>query len=126
MALSSNGTVQLVSLAAASSAEKAMQPDKESYGSLRGLLGTVSVWPGFHVVIHDEATERNVHCVFADDDQAERAVIDAFGSRVAAWGKIHYRSDGTPSRLYVETFKPLAKDTELTPIGKFRGILKPQ
>lgn len=74
----------------------------EDYGTVEGQLRVVSVQNGYHFTVYDPVTERGVRCRVAED-QID-AVIAAFRKRVVVSGKIHYRADGEPVSIDVDSF----------------------
>lgn len=91
-----------------------------AYGTVDGQLQMLTARKGLQFSVYDPVTDRPVTCKF--DNNLLEEVIAAFGKRVQVYGKILYRSDGTPNNVVVESFReykecfPSAQDV--------RGILQ--
>ena len=103
--------------------EAVLAPEVESIGTVEGSLEGLIIHGKRRFLIFDPLTERQVTCYFTERVEW-KAVLEAFGKRVAVSGFLRSRRSGEKvsiqaSRLYV--FPP---DDELPRADMVRGALK--
>ena len=89
----------------ATHAHRVMRTPPPEIGSIDGILEAVSIHGQVAFAVQDPLTGDRVDCR-CDRPTLDRAVPH-LGKRVFVRGEIHYRSDGEPKSLQVESFEPL-------------------
>lgn len=87
----------------ATHAHRVMRTPPPEIGSIDGILEAVSIHGRVAFVVHDPITDDRVECR-CDRPTLDRAV-PRLGKRVFVSGEIHYRADGEPKSLQVESLE---------------------
>ena len=92
-----------------------------AYGTVEGILQSVSSRQGKRCRVYDRHFDYGVECILTDAilDQA----LDAFDSRVLVYGRIRYK-DERPDSIRVERFKKFADPRTLPSADHVKGILR--
>jgi hypothetical protein len=94
--------------------------ESRDWGTIEGVLETLSGARDLMLVVRDPVTRRVTRCYF--DDQMIEEVRLAWMRRVSVSGVIQYRRDGEPVSIEVEEFSIFPADEDLPDIGDIRGI----
>jgi hypothetical protein len=120
-----NGTIGILSSQSVASVEKILGAKYEAIGSIEGNLEMISQRNEFHCNVWEALTDRKVRCVFDNTKQEViKKVIGAFGRRVAIYGKIKYRKDGTPESIIVDDIRVFREPHELPTLDVLEGLLE--
>lgn len=95
--------------------------DYRSLGTIEGRLRALTEAGGVHFVVQDPVTHNDIRCYFEEADAEE--YMRAWRKRVAVYGEIRYRKDGTPVSIAVQEFRVLREADELPKAKDVRGIL---
>ena len=87
----------------ATHAHQVMRAPPPEIGSIDGILEAASIHGRVAFVVHDPITDDRVECR-CDRPTLDRAVPH-LGNRVFVDGEIHYRADGEPMSLQVDSFE---------------------
>lgn len=97
----------------------------EAIGSIEGKLEVISGRKGFHCYVFDDLTDQQVNCRFNEKDEAIRQkIMSAFGKRVAVYGTVKYRKDGSPAYIYVDEIRVFRNPEDLPTLDQLQGIFK--
>lgn len=91
-------------------------------GSVEGRVTVLSDRKGLTITIDDTLTGQSVRCTPRDIDEQE--LIRAFRTRITAIGTVHFRRDGAPVRIEVDSIRKLGKRDELPGFEDVRGIFR--
>lgn len=91
----------------ASRASEVMRPPLAEIGSVEGTLEAVSIHGRVAFAVYNALTGDRVECC-CDRETLDRAATH-LGKRVIVTGEIHYRADGEPRSLQVESFELLGE-----------------
>ena len=94
-----------------------------AFGSIEGVLDSMSLKHGFSCSIQDVSYRREIVCYFTKSDAAEEAK-KGFGKRVLAGGLIRYASEGHPTSISVDTFRIFPEESELPTIEEVQALFK--
>jgi hypothetical protein len=102
-------------------AELLLGSNHGAIGSVEGRLHTVSDKSGFRFVIDDFLYNDQVTCYIEDEELVKNA-LSFFGQRVAAYGKVKYRKNGTPVSVEVNQIRVFKPKTSLPTVDDVTGI----
>ncbi len=91
-------------------------------GSVEGRLKTVSVAGGFRIVLYEPVFGAAIRCDVPEHLMGHTLAL--FDRRVEVYGVVHYRRNGTVSRVSVEEIVPFPAEDELPSPEDVRGILR--
>lgn len=93
------------------------------YGTVEGIMDTVRDREGrLEFRVKDPVLGQVVMCHIADEQLQE--AFSTFRKRVEVSGVIHYRRDGVPKSIEVESIEALPSDDDLPSPDDVRGILR--
>jgi len=98
------------------------QPSSPDYGSIEGRLSVVSERGKLHVVVYEPIWDKPIRCNLTEE-QADEAT-EYFQKRVAVYGEIKYRQDGTPISVAVDHIDLFPAPDELPGPADVYGILR--
>ena len=93
----------------------------KDWGSVEGIVTSLSLAKGYHFTITDILLRGSVSCSF--DSKLLSVLLKAFGQRVMVSGLIHYNTTGDIRRVEVEEVDVFRPDSELPTAYDVRGIL---
>ena len=97
----------------------------ESIGSIEGKLEVISGRKEFHCFVFDALTDQKVYChVDEKNEEIKRKILGSFGKRVAVYGLVKYRKDGTPANIVVDDIRIFRDPTDLPSLDQLQGIFK--
>lgn len=96
--------------------------DYKDYGTIEGRLTAIQEQGTLQLLLKDEWLKQTIRC-YVPEEQLPDAFAN-FRRRVEVSGVIHYRRNGTPISVEVETIEPLPDDSELPSSDEVRGLLK--
>lgn len=112
-----------LSTQSAASVDKILGGKYEAIGSVEGKLEMISQRNEFHCNVWDALTDRKVRChLDINNPVMKKKVFDAFGKRVAVYGRVRYRKDGTPESITVSDIRIFKNPNELPPIEEYKGF----
>lgn len=94
----------------------------KDYGTVEGRLTAIQEHGTLQLLLKDEWLKQTVRCYVPEEKLPE--VFAAFRKRVEISGVIHYRRNGTPISVEVESIELLPSDDELPSHEDVRGLLK--
>jgi len=95
----------------------------KAFGSIEGILHTISDRRGRIFIVYDSLNDRGIRCNIDDDEIMNRA-IKAFGKRVYVYGVISYDNVGSPKRIKVEELRVFKDKKDLPTAMDICGILE--
>lgn len=99
------------------------QTDYNDFGTIEGRLETIQDHRGsLQLQLRDPLLKQKIRCYFPESMLAD--VFDKFRKRVEIAGVIHYRSNGLPISIEVQTIDALPDDSDLPTPEDVRGILR--
>jgi hypothetical protein len=104
--------------------EEDWRSDYKDHGSIEGKLGTIQDRRGLQIKVDDPVLKQAVQCIVPEDMLPE--VFSNFRKRVEVYGLIHFRKNGYPISIDVESIIPLPDDDDLPSLDDVRGILSDQ
>lgn len=104
----------------AANVDELIGPQYEAYGSIEGMLETLSVHGRPHFTIYDVLTRRGVQCLIPQGLVSK--AHSAFQKRVAVSGKIKYTRRGKPVSISAEDLRVLREKHELPQAKDIEGI----
>lgn len=114
-----------LSTQSAASVDKILGGKYEAIGSVEGNLEMISQRNEFHCNVWDALTDKRVRCYLdIQNPVVKKKVFDAFGKRVAVYGRVRYRKDGTPESIAVSDIRIFKNPNELPPIDEYKGLFK--
>jgi hypothetical protein len=123
VSLYTNGSESHLQSSVITTVEALLEAKYTSFGSIEGMLKSISLRRGHTFNVYRPPSEDRVECSFTDDMLDE--VRGALDSRVSVWGKIKYRRDGTPVRVNVREIRKLSEGNDLPSADDVLGILNP-
>jgi hypothetical protein len=96
--------------------------DYRDFGTVEGRLTAIQEQGTLQLLLKDEWLKQTVRCYVPEEKLPE--AFAAFRKRVEVSGVIHYRRNGTPISVEVESIEPLPDDDELPSSAAVRGLLK--
>ncbi len=96
--------------------------ESRDWGSIEGILQTITEVHGLRFMVHDAVTKRSMQCFF--DDEMLDDVMEAFQKRVSVSGTVRYRGNGEPVSIQVEDMHVFPPDGTLPGIYDVLGILR--
>lgn len=101
-----------------------LEASSPSFGSVSGMLETVSVHLRTRFILYPPIPGEGIECSFGGDELS--GVVAAIGQKVTVFGKLFYaRTKSFPVRVDVEHFEVDPPDDELPSLLTARGILRP-
>jgi hypothetical protein len=97
-------------------------PRRSEDGSVEGRVSVLSDRKRFEISIDDILTGHSVRCI--PREITEQELIDSFRRRIIAIGTVHYRRDGLPEHIEVDTIRVLRKREDLPSIEDVKGIFR--
>ena len=94
-----------------------------AFGSIEGIIDSMSVKHGFCCSIQDAAYKREITCYFQKDEAIEEAK-KGFGKRVMAGGLIRYAREGHPTSITVDVIRIFPEESELPTIEEVQALFK--
>ena len=94
-----------------------------AFGSIEGIIDSMSLKHGFCCSIQDAAYKREITCYFQKDEAIEEAK-KGFGKRVLAGGLIRYAKEGHPTSISVDTVRIFPDESELPTIQEVQALFK--
>ena len=92
------------------------------FGTIEGVLETISIRGRPHFAVRDLVMRKQVRCLITETKLFARAV-PALGKRVAVTGMIRYRETGDPAHIAVRDIKTFLGQAELPSADDVYGIL---
>jgi hypothetical protein len=113
--------LQPISDRTAENVDALLAPSIHAYGTVEGILQSVSSRQGKKCRVYDRHFDCGVECILTDEilNQA----LDAFDSRVLVYGRIRYK-DEKPESIRVERFRKFADPSTLPNADYVKGILR--
>lgn len=99
----------------------------EAIGSVEGKLQILDARYGDKIqcAVYDELTNQKVICkIHPEHPDLEQKLIAAFTKRVAVYGLVKYRKDGTPINILVDEIRVFKSPDQLPPFDKLQGLFK--
>jgi hypothetical protein len=96
--------------------------DYRDFGTIEGRLEAIQDRNALQIRVFDALLRQTVICHVTEDKLAE--AFANFRKRVEVSGIIHYRRNGTPVSIDVESIDPLPDDDQLPSLDDVRGILR--
>jgi len=96
--------------------------DYNDYGTLEGVLQAIQDGRTLNIKVKDLLFERPITC-YLKEGLLEDALSN-FRKRVELSGIIHYRKNGTPISMNVQSFEVMPSDDDLPTASDVRGILR--
>jgi len=96
--------------------------DYHDFGTVEGRLTAIQEQGTLQLLLKDEWLKQTVRCRVPEEKLPE--AFAAFRKRVEVSGTIHYRRNGTPISVDVETIEILPDDSELPSFDDVRGLLR--
>jgi hypothetical protein len=115
-----NGHRVPIAAQALASVSKIQGKEYKAIGSIEGRLQTVSDRGKFHFVVYDSLRDRAVQCTF--DEGLLSTAMTGFRKRVAVYGMVTYRENGTPVRVKVQRLQVFRDADDLPPPQRARGL----
>jgi hypothetical protein len=94
----------------------------KSFGSIEGILHTLSDRRGKIFVVYDSLNDKGIRCTIDDDEIMDKAV-EAFGKRVYVYGVISYDKVGNPKNIKAEELRVFKDNKDLPTAMDVCGIL---
>lgn len=94
----------------------------KDFGTVEGRLTAIQEQGTLQLLLKDEWLKQTVRCYVPEEKLPE--AFAAFRKRIEISGIIHYRRNGTPISIEVESIVPLPSDDELPSYEDVRGLLK--
>jgi hypothetical protein len=94
-----------------------------AFGSIEGIVDSMSVKHGFICSIQDSAYRREITCYFSKDEVAKEA-RRGFEKRVMASGLIRYAREGHPTSIVVDAIRIFPEESELPTIEEVQALFK--
>ncbi len=94
-----------------------------AFGSVEGIIDSMSVKHGFCCSIQDATYKREITCYFQKDDVAKEAK-KGFEKRVMASGLIRYAREGHPTSISVNSIRIFPEESELPTIEEIQALFK--
>ena len=94
-----------------------------AFGSIEGIIDSMSVKHGFCCSIQDVTYRREITCYFLKDEVAQEAK-KGFEKRVLASGLIRYAREGHPTSISVNTIRIFPEESELPTIEEVQALFK--
>jgi hypothetical protein len=94
-----------------------------AFGSIEGIIDSMSVKHGFCCSITDSAYKREITCYFPKDEAANEAK-KGFEKRVMASGLIRYAREGHPTSISVNSIRIFPEESELPTIEEVQALFK--
>jgi len=94
-----------------------------AYGSLEGVLDTVSVRDGFRCAVFEPNYHKPVTCSFNKKDLEAQAYA-AFGKRVLVSGMVRYGKEGYPTSIDADVIRVFPEETELPSVEEIQAIYR--
>jgi hypothetical protein len=98
--------------------------DYRDFGTVEGRLDAIQERDGLQIRVRDQLLGHTIACYMNEDMLPE--AFASFRKRVELSGTIHYRKNGTPISIAVQSIMPMPEDDELPSIDDVQGILRPQ
>jgi hypothetical protein len=96
--------------------------DYRDFGTIEGKLEAIQDRNSLQIRVFDALLKQTVLCHVSEDKLQE--AFTNFRKRVEISGIIHYRRNGTPVSIDVESIEALPDDSELPSLDDVRGILR--
>lgn len=97
----------------------------EAIGSVEGKVQILYALHGIECAVYDELTHQKVICkIHPEHPDLEEKLIAAFRKRVAVYGLVKYRKDGTPSSILVDDIRVFKPPDQLPTFDQVQGIFK--
>jgi hypothetical protein len=94
-----------------------------AFGSLEGVINSMSDKHGFQCTIKEQNYDRDVICYFQKPEIIEEA-IRGFRRRVLIYGLIRYINEGFPDNMVVDMVKIFPEESELPTLAEVQAIYK--
>jgi hypothetical protein len=98
--------------------------DYRDFGTIEGKLDAIQDRNNLQIRVYDAVLRQTVICHV--DEGMLPEVFANFRKRVEVSGIIHYRRNGVPIGIDVESIERLLDDSELPSLDDVRGILRPE
>ncbi len=99
-----------------------LEADKSiAFGSIEGVIETLSIRDGFRCTIFERNYRRGIVCHFTKAE-LEQEAHRAFGKRVLASGMIRYGKEGLPTTLNADALRVFPADSELPTANEIQAI----
>jgi hypothetical protein len=98
--------------------------DYRDFGTVEGKLDAIQDRNNLQIRVYDAMLRQTVICHV--DEGMLPEVFANFRKRVEVSGIIHYRRNGVPIRIDIESIERLPNDSELPSLDDVRGILRPE
>lgn len=97
----------------------------EAIGSVEGKVQILDARHGIQCAVYDELTNQKVICkIHPEHTDLEQKLVAAFTKRVAVYGLVKYRKDGTPINILVDEIRVFKSPDQLPPFDKLQGLFK--
>lgn len=96
--------------------------DHKDYGSIEGLLQTLTERGRLQFIVYERLWDIQARC-YIPDNLVEEALA-AFGSRVEVYGQIRYRKDGRPVSIDVDEIREFPAMEDIPSFRDVHGILR--
>lgn len=96
--------------------------DYRDFGTIEGKLDAIQEREGLQIRVHDPLLHQTVICHV--DETMLPELFAKFRKRVEVSGLIHYRRNGVPISIDVESIEILPDDSDLPSLDDVRGILR--
>jgi hypothetical protein len=96
--------------------------DYRDFGTIEGRLEAIQGRNNLKIQVFDALMRQTVVCHVTEDKLSE--AFANFRKRVEVAGMIHYRRNGTPVSIDVESIEALPEDGDLPSLDDVRGILR--
>lgn len=94
-----------------------------SFGSIEGMLQTISERGSKRFMVYDSLTDGRVRCNI-DDDEIMHKATEAFAKRVYVYGAISYDSMGNPKSIKAEELRVFKDNQDLPTADDVCGIIR--
>lgn len=94
-----------------------------AFGSIEGMIVSLSAKHGFVCVIDDPCEMREITC-YLQTEQAQKKAVEGYTKRVIASGLIHYAKEGHPVNITVDEIRVFPDDSQLPTLSDVQEIYR--
>lgn len=118
-------TSESLSSTMAANVDNILRGRHEAIGSIEGKLEVISGRKGFHCFVFDDLTDQRVNCRIDEKNETiKKEIMAAFGKRVAVYGTVKYRKDGSPNEIIVDEIRVFKNPKDLPTLDQLQGLFK--
>jgi hypothetical protein len=95
-----------------------------AFGSIEGVLHSMTRGNRFECEIKDQQSGRTVHCYFTTPEAARQAWAAFLNDRILASGEIKYSKEGYPTRIIADSVRAFPDESELPTVQDIQSIFR--